>query len=100
MANKTIQQKIKGMQCLGCEQIIEDAVHILPGIFSVKANYAKESATVEFDNDSIGEAGIQSIIEKNGFDVVIPKTEPKRSILNKLIFIVLLLAVGGDCFLG
>lgn len=100
MAIKTVELSVKGMQCLGCEDIIEDAVRGLPSVTSVKAIYAKEQVTVEFDDKLIREQGIQQCIEEKGYEVVTSEKKLPSRFLNKLIFFILLLVVGGVAFWG
>ena len=100
MAIKKVVLSVKGMQCLGCEEIIEEAVRLLSGVVSVKAHYAKEVVNVEFDDALLFEQGIEEIIEEKGYQVVKEDKKTSKPFINKLIFFVLLLIVGGIAFWG
>ena len=65
---KTQQQfSIVGMQCVDCENVLEDALQPLPGISKVKADFTTESLTVEFDSDIIKEETISAAIITAGY---------------------------------
>ena len=65
---KTQQQfSIVGMQCVDCENVLEDALQPLPGISKVKADFTTESLTVEFDSDIIKEETISDEIITAGY---------------------------------
>ena len=53
MTIKKVELKVAGMQCTGCEQSIEDAILILPGIVKVKANYVEKTVIIDFDIGNI-----------------------------------------------
>lgn len=89
------------MHCTGCEQIIEDAVTALPGILSIQVSYIKGSAEIAFDEELVTEQLIQNSIEEKGYNIQTKDTKPKLSIITKIIlFIALLLLVGGVAFWG
>jgi len=100
MIVKKIELKIKGMQCTGCEQSIEDAILILPGIIKVKADYVKKNLTVEFDDNVVEEKDFQQAIEKKGYDIDQDEPKKKSYFLHSLIFIALLILIGGIAFWG
>jgi len=97
---KQINLKIQSMHCSGCEQAIEDAVLVLPGIVKAKANYVDKSATIEFDEQFVQLSDIQQAIEKKGYDLQNDEVKKKSYLIHGLIFIVLLLIVGGIAFWG
>ncbi|WP_054773910.1 heavy-metal-associated domain-containing protein, partial [Methylogaea oryzae] len=41
--------KVAGMQCAGCESVIEDAVRAVPGVRAVKADYVAGLVSVAHD---------------------------------------------------
>lgn len=76
-----VSLRTKGMHCPGCEHIIEDAVHQLPGIERVKADYATEAVSVLFDPAATGLDEICAAIERKGYRCFRPdetKTPPSR----------------------
>ncbi|MDT8407910.1 MAG: cation transporter [Methylococcales bacterium] len=46
MAIKSSRLSIDGMQCLGCEEMISQAVSVLPGVHGVKVSYKNALADV------------------------------------------------------
>jgi len=62
MTIKKAELKIKVMQCTGCEQSIEDAILILPGIVKVKASYVEKTAAIEFDDRLVQSQELQKAI--------------------------------------
>jgi sulfite exporter TauE/SafE/copper chaperone CopZ len=100
MATKQVELKITGMQCSGCEQAIVDAILILPGIVKVKADYVKKTANIEFDEALVQPQNLQQAIEKKGYGVEEEGKQAKSYFFHILIFIVLLLLVGGIAFWG
>ncbi|MFH1358332.1 MAG: sulfite exporter TauE/SafE family protein [archaeon] len=61
--------KIDGMHCNSCANRIENALNDKKGIINVKASFAKEEASVEFD-DNISESEIKNIIKNEGYEIV------------------------------
>ncbi len=100
MTIEHVELKIKGMQCTGCEQSIEDAILILPGIVKVKADYVKKTARIEFDEQMVTEQDFQLAIEKKGYDIENQQEKKKSYLLHTVIFIILLIAVGGTALWG
>jgi sulfite exporter TauE/SafE/copper chaperone CopZ len=62
-----VSLRTKGMHCPGCEHIIEDAVHQLPGIERVKADYATEAVSILFDPSATSLDEICAAIERKGY---------------------------------
>ncbi len=100
MTIRKIHLQINGMHCIGCEQTIEETVSALPGVMSVKASYPGESADIEFDDELIREPGIHRCIIDKGYEIRTEATKKPRGWLGILIFIILLLLVGGVAFWG
>ena len=67
MTNK-IEIKTKGMHCVSCERLIEDAVLELDGVNKVKANYVSEKTSIEFDAAKTSESKILKKIREAGYD--------------------------------
>jgi Cu+-exporting ATPase len=61
--------QIKGMHCVGCAMTIEGALEDLAGVKSASANYAKQSAEVEYDDKKVSEKQLIEAIQKAGYSV-------------------------------
>ncbi len=70
---------VTGMQCSGCETIIEDALTNREGIESVKASYANANVEVCFDVTKLELTEIHETIEECGYTVEISVAVKKRS---------------------
>jgi len=94
---KSLCIKIQGMQCTGCEQIINETLQKLPGVVRVDASYMKGSVDVDIDDKLIDEQSVRASIKGKGYDVQLHR---EKSTISIFIFIVLLLLVGGVAFWG
>lgn len=83
---------VLGMQCSGCETIIEDAIQKLEGVEQVKANYAEGNVEVSFDHKRIKLAQIYSAIKSSGYEVNLQKSS-QRSWLKIVLSIIALLGI-------
>lgn len=68
--NKKITLSVNGMTCSSCEHHIESEVIKLSGVTYVKASYASNSATVEYNPDDVSEDKIIASINSTGYAVV------------------------------
>lgn len=59
--------KVYEMTCTSCENRVEKAIKKLHGVFSVKANYSKQFADVEYDDTLCNMTKIKSAIRKAGY---------------------------------
>ena len=101
MATKSTHLKVKGMHCTGCEETIENAVAHLPGVQKVNADHVKQTVDVEFDSELAGEGGIRRAIEEKSYEFESTSTRSSsHPVRNGLIFLFLLLIVGGVTFWG
>lgn len=66
---KTIEFKINGMTCTGCEDHVNHEVNKLNGIVSSKTSYEEGNAIVEFDQTKTNEAEIEQVINATGYKV-------------------------------
>jgi len=69
--------KVIGMQCGGCETIIETAVSQLEGIETVEVDYPRGTVDVSFDADTISLTDIQNTIEQSGYTIAKPESSTK-----------------------
>jgi sulfite exporter TauE/SafE/copper chaperone CopZ len=101
MSSKNQQLKIEGMQCVGCEETIVEAVNALPGIQAVKASYVAQSVDVEYDDTVVDLDRITTAITGKGYAVT-HQSKPKAMIKLRrfVMFIMLLALVGGAAFWG
>ena len=63
----TIDLKVTGMNCEGCEKTIESSIYKLSGINHVKISYLDSSAVVEFDKTKTSEKEIKEAIRIAGY---------------------------------
>ncbi|NOQ14358.1 MAG: sulfite exporter TauE/SafE family protein [Methyloprofundus sp.] len=63
------QIDIKGMQCGGCESIIEEAVSAMEDVFEVKADYPTGQCQLSFANDKVSLEDIYKTIEQSGYEI-------------------------------
>ena len=101
MTSKNQHLKIEGMQCVGCEDTIVEAVNTLPGIRAVKASYVKQCVDVEYDETVVDIDRITAAITDKGYAVT-HQAQPKAVIKLRhfVMFIFLLALVGGVTFWG
>ena len=66
MTKKTF--KIDGMHCTSCALLIESDLEDA-GVTAV-CNYAKQTLTVEFDDNKIDEKRIKDVVLKAGYQIV------------------------------
>ncbi len=88
VVHESVFLKITGMSCVTCAQTIEKALNEKEGIYKASVNFALEKATVEYNPEQIGIAGIRKVIQDVGYDIIEPeegledteKRERERSI--------------------
>ncbi len=99
MAFSKKQLKIIGMQCAGCEDVICEALKVLPGVQTVTASYSKARVELEYDVKLLDEASIQNCLLEKGYELDVGNAALgwfKRG----LVFSFLLLLVGGVTIWG
>ena len=62
--------KIQGMHCAGCVATIERVLSRTAGVRSASANFASESALIEFDENIISESALVKAVESVGYDLI------------------------------
>lgn len=70
---------VKGMHCTGCAAIIERTLKKLPGITSVRANFATEEVRVTYEPTTITIAGMNDVLSRFGYTIVEPSPMPSMS---------------------
>jgi len=63
----TRQLQVGGMQCIGCEAILEEALERLPGVRQVHADYGRELVVIRFDSRRLDAARIAEAIRREGY---------------------------------
>jgi Cu+-exporting ATPase len=67
---KEIQVGIGGMTCASCSSAVERTLNKLEGVEKAQVNLATETATISFDEDSLGLEGIKKAVSRIGYSVV------------------------------
>lgn len=67
MAEVTTTLETSGMHCQSCAMLIEMNVSDLPGVSSVKADYASGDTEVTYDSDKVAVDAIVEEIVKAGY---------------------------------
>ncbi len=73
VVHESVFLKITGMSCVTCAQTIEKALNEKEGIYKASVNFALEKATVEYNPEQIGVAGIRKVIQDVGYDIIEPE---------------------------
>lgn len=66
--------KVEGMHCSGCVIAVEGAVEDLPGVKSAHANYARQFADIEYDENKVTPAQIIAQIKLAGYSASLSET--------------------------
>jgi copper chaperone CopZ len=66
----SVELKVEGMTCTGCEQTVTNAVMELSGINHTKVSHKEGNALVEFDKSKTSEEEIVRAITESGYTVV------------------------------
>ncbi|BBL72743.1 sulfite exporter TauE/SafE family protein [Methylogaea oryzae] len=77
--------KVAGMQCAGCESVIEDAVRAVPGVRAVKADYV--AGLVSVAHDGAADSAVRAAIAGAGYACVArpAKRGAVRSVLRAVL---------------
>ncbi len=99
MAMKRCVIPVEGMQCAGCEDIIDHAVGELAGIEKIVASYSRQTVEAVYDDALIGQADIEQAIVGKGYEIK-RVTAGRITIRHLGVFLLLLFAVGGVVWWG
>ena len=66
---KTEKLEIEGMHCASCVSAVEKSLKKLGGVRSANVNLATESATVEYETESIRHTDLKKAVEDAGYEV-------------------------------
>lgn len=94
--------EIKGMHCLGCEDILKQAIIEEAGIKSVEARYSTQTVDVVYDSAVTSRTEIEQVIIAKGYDIKKAATPSilRQRIKHFALFLLILLIVGGVAFWG
>ena len=70
--------KIKGMHCASCASIIEKTLKKTEGVQSIEANYATETAKIDFDDTKTNPHLLSEKIEPLGYSLIMSTPESIR----------------------
>ena len=65
----TVQLKVQGMKCGGCENNIKEAVSACVGVRSVNAAHKEDLVEIDYDEGTADLAAIRKAIIERGFTV-------------------------------
>ena len=91
---------VEGMHCSGCEDTIRHALTDLPGVKAVEVSYARSTLDVQFDDKLADESTLFQAIRAKGYGVALTPRPASAKLKGLLIFLLLLLVVGGVTFWG
>ena len=66
----TVEIKVEGMTCTGCENTVTNAIMELSGINHAKLSHTLGNAIVEFDGSKTNKEEIVNAINESGYKVV------------------------------
>ncbi|MEK9175753.1 MAG: copper-translocating P-type ATPase [Patescibacteria group bacterium] len=88
--------KISGIHCASCTGTIERVLTKTAGVHSASANFASESALIEFDENIISESDLAKAVESVGYKLNINDTVKEKTINNTEFETILLKVLGMD----
>ena len=106
MTLKNEHLPIVGMRCVGCETILEDALKLIPGVQSAKANHSGACVDVRFDDVRVRLSQIIAAIEDKGYAVSFGRAVQELnsptwpSLIKVIKTLLLFLLIGGVVFWG
>ncbi|MFO1417615.1 MAG: heavy-metal-associated domain-containing protein [Methylotetracoccus sp.] len=65
----SIQFKVQGMKCGGCESSVKEAVSACAGVVSVKASHKEQTVDVEYDAAAADLDAVRKAISDKGFTI-------------------------------
>ncbi len=66
------------MTCAACAVSVESMLINTPGVTKAAVNYANQSATVDYDPQTITPAGMQQVLQGIGYDLVLAGDDPQQ----------------------
>jgi copper chaperone CopZ len=68
-AVKTIELRVTGMTCEGCENTVKEAVNNVEGVTGTEASHTKELATISYDTTLTDIDKLSAVIDELGYKV-------------------------------
>ncbi len=68
-ALKTIELRVTGMTCEGCENTVKEAVNKVEGVSTTEASYTAELATISYDTTLTNVEKLSAVINDLGYKV-------------------------------
>lgn len=63
--------QIKGMHCVGCAMSVDGALEDIAGVRSVRTNFARQFADVEYDEKRVTLAQLIMAVEEAGYQAAL-----------------------------
>lgn len=70
---KSVTLDVAKMTCETCPIVVKKALEKVPGVSEVKVDFAKKTATVQFDADKTGAAALVKATTDAGFPATVHK---------------------------
>ncbi|PVY43670.1 MULTISPECIES: mercuric transport protein MerTP [Pontibacter] len=70
---QTMELKVEGMTCAGCEAQVSQVIGEVPGVFHVSTSYKAGSATISYDSTRVKPLDILQAAKKTGYTVEVAK---------------------------
>ncbi|MGR9087597.1 MAG: urease accessory protein UreH domain-containing protein [Gammaproteobacteria bacterium] len=86
------QVPIVGMQCVDCENNIESAVTVLPGVLGARANFTDESLSLDIDTEIISLNAVCAAIQDIGYDCGREGSRKSSGLIKRVVMTVLALS--------
>jgi copper chaperone CopZ len=68
-AVKTIELRVTGMTCEGCENTVKEAVNKVEGVTSTEASYTQELTKISYDSTMTSPEQLTTVINDLGYKV-------------------------------
>lgn len=65
--------QVEGMKCVGCTMAVEGALEDVDGVKSASANYAKQFADIEFDENRVSHQALADAVALAGYTLLLPE---------------------------
>ncbi len=69
----SVELRIEGMTCGGCENTITTGLESIPGVFEVTASHADSNAIVNFDKSKVKIEDLKNMVEEKGYTYISSK---------------------------
>ncbi|QWC00246.1 cation transporter [Mycoplasmatota bacterium] len=66
---KSVEYKVDGMTCSGCENSVKKVIKQLPGVHEVEASHIGKTVFVYYDEKQVKEGDIMNQVKKLGYQV-------------------------------